>query len=245
METNKIYNQDCIDFLKTLPDCCIDLIIADPPYFQTHGEFDFVFKTEEEYLSWVDKWAKECNRVLKDTGAFYCWGSHKMIDKISCNVLSKYNWIKRDLIVWNFKTGKPEKQGYRKETEFMWFYSKERHLINVEDIRIPYTNGGYEKDKRKNPKGKSCGNVWEFSRIKKNYPEWVDHPTQKPLNLCDRIVKASSKEGDLVYIPFAGSGSEIVSCIKNNRQWIATEIDKKYIDNIIIPRIGGIKNEQV
>ena len=45
---------------------------------------------------------------------FYCWGTQKMIDKISCYILSKYNWIKRDLIIWYFKTGRPEKQGYRK-----------------------------------------------------------------------------------------------------------------------------------
>ena len=73
----------------------------------------------------------------------------------------------------------------------------------------------------------------------KNYPEWVNHPTQKPLSLCDKIVKASSNEGDVVYIPFAGSGSEIESCIRNNRNYIATEINREYIDEIILPRINN------
>ena len=63
------------------------------------------------------------------------------------------------------------------------------------------------------------------------------HSTQKPIQLCDRLIKASSNENDLIYIPFAGSGSEIISCINNNRNYLATEINKKYIDEIIIPRI--------
>ena len=62
-------------------------------------------------------------------------------------------------------------------------------------------------------------------------------PTVKSLKLCNRIIKSSSNERDLVYIPFAGSGSEIISCINNNRNYLATEINKKYIDEIIIPRI--------
>lgn len=244
LEQNKLYNKDCIEFMKTLPNECIDLIIADPPYYKTYGEFDFVFKDENEYLEWTDKWVKEANRILKNTGAFYCWGTQKMIDKISCNVLSKYNnWEKRDLIIWYFKTGRPEKQGYRKETEFMWFYSKEKHFLNIDDIRVPYTSGGVERDKRKNPLGKTCGNVWEFARIMKNYPEWVNHPTQKPLGICDRIIKASSKRNDLVYIPFAGSGSEIISCINNNRNYIATELNNTYIEDIIKPRLNKLEQE--
>ena len=237
IELNKVYNKDCLEFMKEIPDEYIDLIIADPPYYKTYGEFDFVFKDENEYLIWMDKWVEQANRILKDTGGFYCWGTQKMLDKIACYVLSKYNWRKRDLIVWYFKTGRPEKQGYRKETEFMWFYSKKNHFLNIDDIRIPYTSGGIEKDKRKNPLGKTCGNVWEFKRIMKNYPEWVNHPTQKPIDLCERIVKASSNVGDIVYIPFAGSGSEIIACIKNKRNYIATEINNEYITNIIIPRI--------
>ena len=69
------------------------------------------------------------------------------------------------------------------------------------------------------------------------------HSTQKPQQICDRLIKASSDEGDLVYIPFAGSGSEIVSCINNNRKWIATEINEEYI-NVIKNRIEEtLKNQ--
>ena len=240
IEINKIYNEDCVSYMKKLPDECVDLISADPPYYKTYGEFDFVYKNEEEYLEWTKEWVSESFRILKDSGGFYCWGSDKMIDKVSAFVLNKFEWEKRNLIVWNFKTGRPSKKALRNETEFMWFYSKENHLLNIDDVRIPYTNGiDHTKDKRKNPLGKSLGNVWEDSRIKRNYPEWVNHPTQKPLSICNRIIKASSNKGDLVYIPFAGSGSEIVACINNNRRWIATETNSQYINEIIIPRINS------
>ena len=67
LELNKIYNEDCVEFMKKMPDESVDLIIADPPYYKTYGEFDFIFKDEEEYLNWTDQWVKECNRILKNT----------------------------------------------------------------------------------------------------------------------------------------------------------------------------------
>ena len=180
----------------------------------------------------MDERVAEAVRCLKDTGGIYIWGSDKTIDKISVLVLLQFDAIiKRNLIVWNYQTGRPGKYAYRNETEFMWFYSKKNHILNVDDIRVPYTNGiGHDKDKRKNPAGKSCGNVWVASRIKPNYPEWVDHPTQKPLEICDRIVKASSNIGNTILVPFAGSGSECGSTKRLGRNFLACDIEQKYVD---------------
>lgn len=233
---NHVYQMDCMKVLQELPTASVDLIIADPPYYRMRGDFDFVFQTVCQYLSWCLEWVRECHRILKPTGAFYCWGSGLMIDKLSVEVLDRFDWIKRNLIVWNYRTGRPAKAAYRIETEFLWFYSNPLHVINHDVIRIPYDPGG-EKDKRKNPKGKTCGNVWEFSRIKPNYKEATKHPTQKPEKLAERMILASSNIGDLVVIPFAGSGSEIVPCIKNRRNFIASEINDSYVEDIIIPRL--------
>ncbi len=213
-----------------------DLVIADPPYYHIKGDFDFAFQSESEYLKWCRGWVGECYRILKPTGAFYCWGSSRMIDKLSVKVLDQFGWVKRNLIVWNYKTGKPMKTAYRNETEFLWFYSNPLHEIHQDEIRIPYCPGG-EKDSRKNPKGKTCGNVWEFSRIMPNYKEATRHPTQKPEKLAERIILASTKPGDLVVIPFAGSGSEIVQSIRNGRNFLASEINGFYVDQIIVPRL--------
>lgn len=75
------------------------------------------------------------------------------------------------------------------------------------------------------------------SRIMPNYKEATEHPTQKPEKLAERILLASSKEGDLVLIPFAGSGSEIVACVRNQRNFIATECNERYVQDIIFPRL--------
>ena len=236
IEKDCIYHADCMDMLRRLPEKSVDLVIADPPYYRMKGEFDFVFQTVAEYLAWCRAWVNECHRILKPTGAFYCWGSAQMIDKLSVEVLDSFDWIKRNLIVWNYRTGRPAKAAYRIETEFLWFYSNPRHEINTDAIRIPYDEGG-ERDKRKNPKGKSCGNVWEFPRIMPNYKEATGHPTQKPEKLAERMILASSKEGDLIVIPFAGSGSEIVQCAKNGRYFIAAENNEVYVKNMILPRL--------
>lgn len=84
------------------------------------------------------------------------------------------------------------------------------------------------------------GDVWEFVRVRYKMPEFTNHPTQKPLSICNRIVKVHSNENDLIYIPFAGSGSEIEACIKNNRNWVATELNNEYVTNIILPRIMNV-----
>lgn len=236
IEKNQVYEADCVDILKRLHSESVDLIIADPPYYHMRGEFDFIFQSVQEYLDWCSVWAAECCRILKPTGVFYCWGSSQMIDKLSVRVLDNLDWIKRNLIVWNYGTGRPGKAIYRNEAEFLWYYSKPFHEIRHDEIRIPY-HAGWEKDKRKNPKGKSCGNVWEYPRIMPNYKESTRHPTQKPEKLAERIILASSMPEDLVFIPFAGSGSEIVQCMKHGRNFIATEINTSYVRDIIQPRI--------
>ena len=63
--------------MRTLPDECVDLIIADPPYYKTYGDFDFVFKDEDEYLEWTDRWVNEANRILKQSGGFLLLGNTK------------------------------------------------------------------------------------------------------------------------------------------------------------------------
>ena len=236
LEENSIYQGDCVKMLQMLPEKSADLIIADPPYYRMKGGFDFVFHTVQQYLTWCMEWAGECYRILKTTGAFYCWGSSLMIDKLSVEVLEKFDWKKRNLIVWNYRTGRPAKNTYRNEAEFLWFYGNPLHEINHDAVRIPYA-AGWEKDKRKNPKGKTCGNVWEFPRIMPNNKEATGHPTQKPEKVVERILLASSRENDLVVIPFAGSGSEIVQCMKHRRNFIASEINASYVQDIILPRL--------
>jgi len=101
-------------------------------------------------------------------------------------------------------------------------------------FNIPYDNLERKRFTFNLPIG--ITDVWDFTPDKIRY----GHKTQKPMDITNRIIKASSNENDLVYIPFAGSGSEIESCIINKRNYIATETNKEYINEIIIPRINKL-----
>lgn len=255
MDNNKIIHEDCIAYMKTLPDKCIDLIIADPPYFQICGEFDYIWKNVDEYIAWCKIWIEEACRVLKDNGSFYLWGGigynkgyplFKLTDWIeTVDIFKVRNWITQ-----RNTRGFGSAKGYMKAREELIFMTKSDE----------YTwNSAYTEEKsnrkdlgangkpRKN-EFKRCSDVWidiaeasqsSKERFKLNNGE--SFPTVKAQKLCDRIIRASSNEGDLVYIPFAGSGSEIISCIRNNRNWIATEINENYINEIIYPRINEIQ----
>ena len=225
-----------MDVLKRLHSESVDLIIADPPYYHMRGEFDFVFQSVQEYLDWCSVWAAECCRILKPTGAFYCWGSSQMIDKLSVSVLDKLEWIKRNLIVWNYGTGRPEKQ-YTGMKRTFYGITASPSMRSGMTKSVFHTMPEGRRTRGKIQKENPAGNVWEYPRVMPNYKESTGHPTQKPEKLAERIILASSMPDDLVFIPFAGSGSEIVQCMKHGRNFIATEINTSYVRDIILPRI--------
>lgn len=301
MELNKIYNMDCIEYMKSLPNKCIDLIIADPPYYKTINEkWDKQWKTEDDYLNWTQQWFDECVRILKPIGVFYCYGNFDILSKQKVLIFDKqlnfrqnitlskglrsiagrtsdklrmfptaseyllYYVKQKDFFDTPFsrimkqkmkelnltqsdiqklelsKNGKPtgwvhnKLKGTQIPTEKQWCKISKLFNIKNEYYKLveQYNNERYTFNL---PTG--ITDVWEFIPDKKRY----SHKTQKPQDITNRIIKASSNEGDLVYIPFAGSGSEIVSCIKNKRNYLATETNKQYIDEIIIPRIENVK----
>ena len=99
MWTNTIQNIDCLDGLKKLPDRCVDLIIADPPYFKTINEtWDFKWRTEEDYLKWAEKWIKELSRVAKPTACFYLFGYFRVL-YLMVPLITKHNFELRQQII--------------------------------------------------------------------------------------------------------------------------------------------------
>lgn len=305
IELNKIYNKDCIEYMKTLPNECVDLIIADPPYYKTINEkWDKQWKTEEEYLKWTQEWFNECVRILKPTGVFYCYGNYDILSKQKVLIFDKQLTFRQNITlskgiksiagrtsdklrmfptaseyllyyvkqnedadlendICNKKlreyfinalecskynrTSLNKKLGHRKaehcfyKKQQWWIPTKEIYLElqNILNLPLSYeeVNKTFENNRYVFNLPTGITDVWDFTPDKIRY----GHKTQKPINICDRIINASSNENQLVYIPFAGSGSEIISCIKNNRNYLATETNLDYINDIIIPRINEIK----
>jgi len=239
-EINKIFRKDCVAFMKNINDGTIDLIIADPPYNlnKNFGNNSDKWDTPEDWFEWSKKWIVESIRILKPTGSIFIYGIHHYLCYIHCylyQIKMKY----RRQIIWYYENGFSTYKNSPSATyePILWFSKSDDYTYNI--IREPYKSTARLKHKitkngkiwKPNPDGKHAGDVWRFPTLagKRFKDEKVDHPTQKPLALSNRIVSHFSNEGDLVYIPFAGSGTECISCIKLKRNFIATEINPSYI----------------
>ena len=129
MELNKIYNTDWLN--NELPDKSVQLIIADPPYFETKGDFDFIWETFEDYLIDVEKWAIECKRLLAENGTLYWFGGSKKIaytqiifDKYF-GLVNNLTWEKAEADGLFGSTGSEQLRSYPNSTERILMYSND------------------------------------------------------------------------------------------------------------------------
>ena len=251
IEINKLYVENCMETMRKIEDKSVDLIIADPPYFRIlKNDWDNQWKTEKEYYLWCREWLKEFRRIIKPNGSVYIWNWFDNICSIG-HFAKDEGFIIRNLITWNRGGGREKKNWGSKKEDLLYLSLTETPIFNLEDILISpndpnrkmsksaWERGKYERKGRKdyNNEKANPSNVWYDSMVSYNSKENVNHPSQKPLSICERIIKGSSNENDLVYIPFAGSGSEIEACINTKRNWIASEISEEYVNDIILPRI--------
>lgn len=242
IEINKIYNENCLESMKKIDDGSIDLIIADPPYFQiVKDEWDNQWKDINEWVKWNEIWIKECKRILKSDGSFYYYGGVSNIAHIKL-LLDDYfefkNWI-----TWHKKRGYGAKRNWLFTREELLFYTKsDNYKFNVMYSKQSGTSNASKKKFKETGKGLRLSNVWnDILEMGWNNTGKCKMSAEKPIEIGERIILSSTNESDLVYVPFAGSGSEIESCIINNRNWIASEINNEYIEGIIKPRIDKLK----
>lgn len=314
---NKVFNEDCLETMKRMKDKSINLIIADFPYFEVKGDFDFIWKDFNEFLEWVEVCAKEFKRILSDNGSLYVYGDAKKIaykqiifDKYF-NLENNLVWYKPDCMT---KKGIGEFRSFAPSTERILFYSNE--IVNIEGICVNNARE-YIRNEILRAKGKIVfkdinkaigtaingggvasatlslnksiptmitkehynllrewlNNEKEYEYLRAEYEdlraEYEDlrrpfnntqyedvlsfnqdihlynkynHPTLKPPKLSAELIKISSRENDLVYIPFGGSGTETEQCHLLNRRYITSELEPKYC-KIIEDRIKNAKGE--
>lgn len=190
-------------------------------------DFDFPFKDEDEYLIFLENNLIEYRRVLKDTGSLYVYNSQELGAKVDL-LLQKYFTIKNRLI-WYRSGGVSPWKKYKLAHEPLFYCVKNinNHIWNADEIRIKSKYA--DKDKRLNPKGKVPDDVWYIPNLVGKKKESVGHKTQKPLEICNRIILASSNIGSDILIPFVGSGSECVSAKNHQRNYIGFELNNEYI----------------
>lgn len=204
MKINRLIQGDCIAVMKTFPKNSVNLILTDPPYGDNvaYGFGHKTIKNNENPL--INCTAMiEMYRVLKKNSSLYLFTNWKHYPFLTEFIIRYTDFHIRHLVVWkkhNFGLG--------------WAFRHQYELILVLE------------------KGKPKYNLTNFSDIQSashiNHDKQT-HPHEKPLDLLEKIIKHSSKEGDLVLDPFAGSGSTCRACQKLKRKWIGIELDEKYI----------------
>lgn len=263
-----ISNIDCIEGMKTLPDNCVDIIIADPPYNLSKsgnwkwdnsisltgmgGKWNITNENWDnmsfnEYFNFSLAWLKEVKRILKPTGSMWIFGTYHNIGiiNVACQLLG-IEIINE--VIWYKKNAFPNLSGRRltaSHETILWAHSGSKKREYYFDYNYS-KNGEFVGDDLK-IQGKQMRTVWDLSNNKK--PEelkYGKHPTQKPIKVLTRIIKLSSKIGDVMLTPFAGAGSECIAAKLCGRHYIGFEIEKEYCD-ISERRLANTesKNEQM
>jgi len=234
---HSVVTLDCCELLDRLPDKSVQLIVCDPPYNIQLADWD----EHGDYLGWANKWLRGAERVLDDTGNLVIFGGLQYQGEAgSGDLLTLIQDMRKNsamrlvnLIVWNYPNGMSAHRFFaNRHEEIAWFGKTSKYYFNLDAVREPYdeeTKAAYLKDKRLRPesveKGRNPTNVWRMSRLNGNSKERVGHPTQKPHEVVQRIVRALSYPGSVVLDFFAGSGITTRVAIDEGRHSIAGDVD--------------------
>ena len=209
---------DCLDVLAKIPDRSIQLVICDPPYNINVAAWDDL----SHYVDWAGQWLREVERVLAPSGNFVLFGGLQYQSEAgSGDLLSLMSWMRAhsemllaNLIIWNYPNGVGAQRFFaNRHEEIAWFAKTPKYFFDLDAVRRPLdpqTLEIYKRDKRLVPenldKGINPTNVWKIPRLNGNSKERVGHPTQKPKELIERLVRSLSFPGSTVLDFFAGSG---------------------------------------
>lgn len=247
MEINKIYNEDCLEGMKRIPDKSIDMILCDLPYGTTNCKWDNVIPFEPLW--------EQYNRIIKEHCAIVLFGQEPFASRLRMSNIKmyKYDWV------WD------------KHCAGGFLNAKKRPLKRVENISVfsikppvyhPIMETRGKPREKCNPSKSGCNGSGVYGKYKpiKNvnniyYPTDILsfsnavkkgklHPTQKPVELCEYLIKTYTNEGALVLDNCIGSGTTAVACINTNRNYIGFELDKHYFD-VANERIEKVRTEKM
>lgn len=236
-----LYLGNCLDFLRTVPDESVQLIVTSPPY-NLGKEYEKTLDIDT-YVEQQRVVIDECVRALRPSGSI-CWQVGNFVNKgeiIPLDVLLypcfRDNGLQmRNRIIWQFGHGLHCSNRFSGRYETInWFTKSSEYLFNLDPVRVPQKYPGkkhFEGPKKGqysgNPKGKNPSDVWDIPNVKANHIEKTPHPCQFPVSLVQRLILSMSNEGDLVLDPFLGVGTTAVAAVLNGRKGVGSEIMKDY-----------------
>lgn len=246
-----LYQGDCLDLLKQVPDECLQLVITSPPYnigkeYEKKIDLDCYIEQQTAVIH-------ECVRALSEQGSI-CWqvgnyvhnGAIVPLDTILYPVFTDLGLKMRNRIIWHFEHGLHCSRRFsgRYET-IIWFTKSQDYVFNLDPVRVPQKYPGKKHFKGPkagqyscNPLGKNPGDLWVIPNVKCNHVEKTAHPCQFPVELIERLVLSLTNESDWVLDPFLGTGTTVIAAVRHARKGAGAEIDSRYL-RIARDRING------
>jgi DNA modification methylase len=225
--TIRVQTGNAIDLMDTLPSNSVDLIIADPPYNLGKDYGNNLDNIEfDEYIKFSKNWLSSANRIIKPTGTIYVFMGVRFISYLYDILERELNLSFNTWITWHYTQGIGKTKGFSpRHDDILMFTKSKKFTFNLDAIRVPQK---YYRE-RNNMRGANPGDVWEFSHVHYCQDNRQPHPTQKPEGLIERMVLASSNEGDFVLDPFCGSGTTLRVCQQINRNSLGFELNPDYV----------------
>lgn len=247
---SQVIQGDALVVMQTLPAESAQIIIADPPY--NIGK-DFGNNSDKqpmsEYLDWCETWIADCLRILKPNGTMFIYGVSENLALILSRVPPN---IQRRWIVWHYTNKNvPSLNFWQRSHESILILWKDSKVFHRDDVREAYTEGflngaaGRERAATKGRFSKGDKTTTYTAHAKGALPrdvikipalaggagihERVNHPTQKPLALCDKLLRSCKQTDGYVLVPFAGSGSECVAAKRLGLPYIGIELNPDYV----------------
>ena len=253
MKLDCVVNQDCLHFMRTLPDDCIDLVVTSPPYAEQRAD-TYGGVPEQDYPDWFSSIGKEIYRILKPTGLFVLNIKESVKNGVRSTYVLKtvlslseiFNWS--DTYIWNktnpFPTG--SKKRLKDGFEYCYVFSKtNNYKFYPNNVLHQSTSKYLESEKRRsNRNAHSVTNGSGMNMYRRASPDLVrpsnvitfptdttnhKHPATFPIELPSFFIKLMTEENDIVYDPFAGSGTTLKAAQQLNRHYLGSEIESQYI----------------
>jgi site-specific DNA-methyltransferase (adenine-specific) len=229
-----VYLADCVELMRLMPEECVDVVFADPPYRLSgggitvksgrvasvdKGKWDRSLGSFEKDHQWNVRWLEEARRILKPDATLWVSGTHHIIfslgfalQSLDFRIINQIAWQKPDPVPNALHTA------FTHAHETLLWASKgrgARHTFNYDLINSP------------NPSSQ-LSSVWRIPTVPNSEKRMGYHPTQKPLRLLRRALLASTREGDLVFDPFCGSGTTAVAAKELNRTFVGAELEEEF-----------------
>jgi site-specific DNA-methyltransferase (adenine-specific) len=262
---DQILTGDCLRHLAELPEASVNLAFADPP-FNIGYEYDVYDdrQTRDQYLEWTERWLAAVRRVLKPDGSFYVAIGDEYVAELKVR-LDALGFVMRNWIVWHYTFGVNCKRKFNRSHAHILYYGMDpKHFtFNAAPVRVPSARQTTYADRRANPTGKlpddtwvlrpqedercfpADSDTWYVARVCGTFKERTGHPCQMPEAVLERIIRVSSNPGDLVFDPFAGSGTTLAAAKRLGRRYLGIELSEDYAERVRqrLAEIGGHRKE--